>query len=526
MKKLPLLSSNFELFSWEKSIGNATDEQVKRAYEALVSQGKTVDFSYLVWNDLVDILNKAIVEADLTWDSTYASVESTKILWNLLPLNAYQFNSVTLNISKLIGTTWKWEVDTTLLGYLGRRNVYGINERKEKADNVYGWYLIELARVINVFIDILKNDANFKEFVNSNKSMTTPDVTLSPRPSKTLTYTKSSETNTAVKLSPIPSMPLYVQEIIRTACSVDLNMLPPMRMNTKSSSKTYNKVIFERIRPKYIGGRHVSETSYDAVVKLCGVLIAFSNQLSQSDYNASMMIKPPKHFDSNNSDRTNSEGSINLAIPVYQESKEKSRTTESGMLRNLLPRYLHTTNSSQSNDKARLLNVLPYYINSKIKSISTTKNKLSKLLSKLFYSNVKSETANASSLTMPKANNLESNNELKTFCTCKLSTCFKLGDSNSLSNSTHNAELNYSLPLNIVSSVISRSETYASMVLEKAEESPWVIKTGTDLYIRQVYSSDKDDNQLFIDSGYWLEPIQTGTNLYIRQLESIKGDDD
>ena len=142
MKELPLISSAYSLFDWQSSNGNATAEQTSAAYSAVVHQRQTKEFSRFVWNDLVDKLYGAMTEAGFTWDSTYGSVDATKINVVYGELTAKRFNALTCNIEKLINTNWKWSFDKSLKGYLGRARVYGVTETGKNADFVYGWYII------------------------------------------------------------------------------------------------------------------------------------------------------------------------------------------------------------------------------------------------------------------------------------------------------------------------------------------------------------------------------------------------
>lgn len=477
MKKLPLLSSDFKKFSWENSIGTATDKQVQEAYQALVNKDFCLKFKNEVWNDLVDVLSKAINEAGLSWDNTYGTIEETKMKWYLADLTAFRFNAVTLNISNLIGTVWRWEVDSSTLGYLGRRRVYGVKERKYKADNVYGWYILELARVINVFIDILKNDANFGELIHTQSSNTNPDAKLTSSVGKPLTHTKSSTTNPEVKLVSNPSMPLYVQEIIKTAVDIDLIKLQPKRMNTQYISSTKEVADVLSIRPKYIGGRHRSQTTYDAVIRSLKVLKLFSRLISSSNIEADLKAKMSRPYESANQLKTLDESELRAFPSLFQKSEGISQSNVNSQVRSVLPRYINDIEVSRSTEKADLFRGVPKQV--KVVDIS--------------------ETLNSSVLSKPKSRKLES--KVK-------------------SNSSLLAKLGGGLTLDLVSNVLSNTKEYVFISFH--DEDAWAIQDGANLYIKRVWSSEAKENDLFIDCDDWLDPIQDGTNLYIRQMYDFK----
>ena len=118
-------------WSWTSSNGSASDSQTRNAYSAIRNKGSLSDFSYLVWNDLVD---KVMEVLDLTGGSLsirYASYSATKMSSSDRVLTAKRFNSLRYNIGIHYST--------------GIEDVY-------RGDTIYGWYFTTLASCLNAWI--------------------------------------------------------------------------------------------------------------------------------------------------------------------------------------------------------------------------------------------------------------------------------------------------------------------------------------------------------------------------------------
>ena len=161
------------------------DDKRKKAYLAMTNKENTSLFAKKVWNDMVDCLNDALEEVGLQWNDYVASLTNTKFnvwfIFDLIPqtFTARMFNSVKYNIEKLMNQTFIWEYDKDYEGYVGRSNYRGVNEANEP-DTLYGSAIIELARKINLVIQVLKDEALTKnESANvSTKATTEADLAL------------------------------------------------------------------------------------------------------------------------------------------------------------------------------------------------------------------------------------------------------------------------------------------------------------------------------------------------------------
>lgn len=123
-------------WSWDKTNGTATDEQTAKAYDALIHNGPTKDFSYKVWNDMVAVVREILYQTDDKWDGNgteYASPSQTTMGANKT-LTATRFNALLHNIDSRYDT--------------------GLKE-VSPGDVVKASYFLTLAECINDWIDSL-----------------------------------------------------------------------------------------------------------------------------------------------------------------------------------------------------------------------------------------------------------------------------------------------------------------------------------------------------------------------------------
>ena len=120
-----------EPWSWSSSNGSASAAQTQAAYNAVKNQGKLSQFSYLVWNDMVDKVYEILQANGYSWNSIFASYAATKMSFSDKKLTATRFNSLQYNIGIHYST--------------GINTVY-------RGDIVYGWYFTTLADCMNNMI--------------------------------------------------------------------------------------------------------------------------------------------------------------------------------------------------------------------------------------------------------------------------------------------------------------------------------------------------------------------------------------
>lgn len=146
------VADNLKLWDWSASNGDATAAQVSEAYTSANSQGLTADFSYLVWNDIVNGVYDVLTGRGEMWNTRYASLAETLMETAGDPLTADRFNSLVNNMQYEYPY---WRNQRSRNGYLGRLAVLGQTTMGKNADIVYGEYFFELTYILNVLIDAL-----------------------------------------------------------------------------------------------------------------------------------------------------------------------------------------------------------------------------------------------------------------------------------------------------------------------------------------------------------------------------------
>lgn len=124
-------AASIDPWSWSASNGSASASQTKAAYSAIRNKGSLSDFSYLVWNDMVDKVKEILDATGDIWNSRFASYSATRMSSSDKKLTATRFNSLRYNI----GLRYSTGIDTVYSG-----------------DIVYGWYFTTLANCINNWI--------------------------------------------------------------------------------------------------------------------------------------------------------------------------------------------------------------------------------------------------------------------------------------------------------------------------------------------------------------------------------------
>lgn len=125
--------SEVDDWDWTISNGSATAAQTQLAYAAITGRGKLTDFSYLVWNDMVNKTDEVIRDRNETWQSTvnnvyYGTLAETLMTEADKAMTAQRFNAVVMNLARFKTPTVS---------------------RKNQGDLMLGSYFIELANSIN-----------------------------------------------------------------------------------------------------------------------------------------------------------------------------------------------------------------------------------------------------------------------------------------------------------------------------------------------------------------------------------------
>lgn len=80
------------------SAGTASAAKTQAARRAILNEGCGEDFSFKVWNDLVNKINEVVVAIDASWANTYATLNGTRISGAGQDLTATKYNAAKQNV--------------------------------------------------------------------------------------------------------------------------------------------------------------------------------------------------------------------------------------------------------------------------------------------------------------------------------------------------------------------------------------------------------------------------------------------
>lgn len=139
----PSEETSVEYWEWDASNGKASAEDTIKAHNAVENRGLTTDFSYKVWNDMVDKVSSIRLASGINWwDSTYGNEADAKFSGSNEILTAKMFNSLRNNL-ELVG-----------IEKLGLSYRTGIGQ-VSKGDVIVGNDFIILTEYMNECIDNL-----------------------------------------------------------------------------------------------------------------------------------------------------------------------------------------------------------------------------------------------------------------------------------------------------------------------------------------------------------------------------------
>jgi len=99
-------TKSVENWSWDKSNGSASAEETKKAEHAVKNRGPVSDFSYKVWNDMVNKAATVIKLRGQTWidDDVSMDLASTLMTETDREMTAARFNSLRWNLGHYVAT--------------------------------------------------------------------------------------------------------------------------------------------------------------------------------------------------------------------------------------------------------------------------------------------------------------------------------------------------------------------------------------------------------------------------------------
>ena len=473
MRSLPLLSSNFAYFSWENQFGKATSEQLQNAYLALTTNGLTTEFHRNVWNDIVDRLNQAITQSNLEWNTTYGTAAETKINEKYGILTARRFNALTINIDSILNNKWRWGTDAMFTGYVGRSRFFGVTEKDEDADYLYGNHILELVRVLNTFIAVLKNEANFSEFVIREKSKASTNTTAYSRKAAAMSYKNSSLTKYKTTAYSRIGRPVY--------------------LSLYSSSKTQAEALKKTV--KTLTHKVSSRASHEAKISATHVARASYRESAQAPYTSSI-----------NSLKAGRMTSQNKSLADYQTSMNNPQAEVLG----------YQEIATALNESAALARDTKAAASEEISNVSIYADAIvgrpkfpihESTSGSTAYTNV----ANGNPKQLTHAESSKTSENVMTATPTRANLVPKRLES--MTNSI--IKMSGGLLLELSSLITSVSNTKTSLAFDNVEEA-WHVQSGNNLYIHQAWLTWQEDNNANIDAPIWYKAVQDGANLYIR----------
>jgi len=237
------LPSSFEEWNWEK------DDDTKRAYEAITNGGFCSEFKITVWNALVDKLKEVLDAIGAEWIDQYTTYYGAKLEGNYPQLTARKFNSVRYNIESHVGTTWRWSYDDSFQGYVGRDDFKGVRDVSwyQQPDTVYGIYFVELARKLNLMINTLKGNADYKDVSTLySVDLFSVKAAMSMQYPKEISGASSPEQKEAALLEYQTPLALEINETFNKSEDAHIELRDANdTMNTHSISYTFAEAIMD-----------------------------------------------------------------------------------------------------------------------------------------------------------------------------------------------------------------------------------------------------------------------------------------
>lgn len=480
IESLPLLPEDYSRYwDWSKANGYATTEQTVKAYNALVNGGLTEEFKDDVWNDIVDVLCAVLEEAGLEFDTSYGLRKDVEMIYSD-DLSSYRFNGVCINIDNFLPSAWSWWYKSDKKGYIGRKRVIGASQTEvsTEADVVYGHYLLEITEKLNKLIDLLKNKVDFSEFSSLEISKTSSDAVLGRIKLATMLIEELSNSFINADLINAKGSPLIWRNPVFSLQSSRVRLARARNMIWRNPVFSSNSANLIKKHTVAMWLAYTLESLHYARIKRCLVApMSFSEILTTLQQKELRKAKSA-HLDFSWIAKTLYNHDFAAFHSAIVSNQSMSFTKKIVPLEAIRAAWILSENISNSKNEAVLLSG---------KSVEAESLSLS-------------NTLNLADFAKKRTSPIALSENVKT------QTVAKIGEKKSAGLECR-----------------EKSQTLIVAVLAfKDKETGWLdpIRTGSDLYIRQVWSSAYLDGTLHIDRFVWYNPVQEGDDLYIRQAWS------
>jgi len=577
IEELPLLYNDWK-WDWTKSNGYASADQTQTAYDALVNKGLCADFSRLVWNDLVDMTAEAINIAGLTWDSTYGKSSDCKITESMGSLTAAAFNAVAQNIHQFGFVTWKWAKNSSTPGYVGRNAFRGYSLYKDNSDFLYGWYIIELAKKLNLMLAVLQDKADFTELESVTQVLSYQDAKLVADPAAVLEHSGVIRSIDASLLAIAKILEASSYTAGYSYSDGVLLVRPPVILESATQAVTISDTEADRLHTQALEHAGYSRTiTYAVLTDLVFVAYLKHYGYSRTRSVAELEISNMRELEALQMIKSYSSAKL-IAVAVWLlESKQYARSYDSAELLKVERLLLQAMSHSDSYDfaeaalmdrvllssaglvksytKATLQYMIPLYLKAIIYSLSYTKAKATAVAAVSAIAESFSESYSDAVLTACQALSIEYADKSETLdlaeihaCQIRLLESFTFGKSfddsaiiccdvirleaYSESRSISRAEAEKGLPLYLEAAGYAQTKelAYLNRLPVKRLESYGYVQTKSKAEIKVAeavtlshsgVSWTKDSSVLEIEpvtKDLWKDPIRTGNDLFIRSV--------
>lgn len=162
LEKIPVLPADYPLFDW-------ADWPESRA--ALQPGVATIRFQKDAWNDIVNTLNDALNAVGLDPGLDF-KLEETLMLTPYSRFRASDVNRMEVYIEQFTPFPWPWAYDPSFRGYTGRKVFRGTTIEYDEngavsriipGEEVYPEYILELARRVNLLLELMRGTADTVE---------------------------------------------------------------------------------------------------------------------------------------------------------------------------------------------------------------------------------------------------------------------------------------------------------------------------------------------------------------------------
>lgn len=216
-------------WNWGASNGSATAQQTIDAHTALLNNGRTAAFSYLVWNDIIDKISaQRQFWTDTAWDDSGLTKANAKMTSGA-QMTAARFNSAVKNMPPI--KSWPWQET------LGRTDIRPL-------DRCYGIYFIYLTDGLNYWIDLIPLPFEISNIattsilmashvlpalhvkVNSLSSTLTHSVKVHPAPAAHVRYSLSVNQSGTLYVSTLNAANIRILSFFNTSFRTGVTMYP------------------------------------------------------------------------------------------------------------------------------------------------------------------------------------------------------------------------------------------------------------------------------------------------------------